>query len=553
MRAAFYARYSSDLQNRSSIDDQLRLLRERCAREGWTPAGTYSDAAISGSTLLLRPGVKSLLEDAAAGRFDVVLCEALDRLSRDQADVATLWKRLKFAGARIVTLSEGEVGELHIGFSGTINAIYLKDLGAKVRRGQRGTVERGRIPGGISYGYKAVHRFGDDGEPMRGLRAVDEAEAAVIRRIFAEFAKGLSARAIAARLNAEQIPAPRGGPWNASSINGNHGRRNGILNNELFRGRIVYNRQTFLRNPETGKRAARKNPPEAWIAIERPELRIVDEEAWAAVQAFKERNARRAVHHRRRPKHLLAGMLRCAACGGAYTMRDATRLCCCAHRERGTCANAVTIRRDELERRVIGGLKTVLLLPELVGEIVRDAQAQLEALIAGAAEERRAVDRAATQLDGRIRRLVDAIADGVDTPAMRKDLVRCEAERAEIDRQRAQLDDVPMLSLDPGFAGQYRARIEKLGEALAEDPLAAAEAAMVLRELVEKIVLHPDADAGTMQIELHGSLAGVLALIHGHDGTGKKIAATSQDVAAMMVAGGGSVHYPHAPPLVIWL
>jgi DNA invertase Pin-like site-specific DNA recombinase len=64
-----------------------------------------------------------------------VLAEALDRISRDQADVATLFKQLRFAGVPIVMLAEGENAELHVGLKGTINALFLKDVAAKTHRG----------------------------------------------------------------------------------------------------------------------------------------------------------------------------------------------------------------------------------------------------------------------------------------------------------------------------------------------------------------------------------------------------------------------------------
>ena len=94
-RVALYARYSSDNQRDASIEDQLRQCRERAVREGWTIVETYSDRAISGASLI-RAGIQSLLADAQAGRFDMVLSEALDRISRDQEDIAGIFKRLRF-------------------------------------------------------------------------------------------------------------------------------------------------------------------------------------------------------------------------------------------------------------------------------------------------------------------------------------------------------------------------------------------------------------------------------------------------------------------------
>src|SRR5258707_3638287 len=139
MRAVTSARYSSDLQREASIEDQIRVCRQRIEREGWQLGSTYSDAASSGASRL-RPGYQKLLEDARAGEFDVVVAEALDRLSRDQEDVASLYKHLSFSSVKLITVAEGEIAELHVGFKGTMNAIFLKYLRQKVHRGLEGRV-----------------------------------------------------------------------------------------------------------------------------------------------------------------------------------------------------------------------------------------------------------------------------------------------------------------------------------------------------------------------------------------------------------------------------
>jgi site-specific DNA recombinase len=125
----------------------LRICREKAEREKWTIISTYKDAGISGASMILRPGIQTLLQDAQRHQFDVVLAEALDRISRDQADVATLFKHLRFAGVPIITLAEGEISELHVGLKGTMNALFLKDLAAKTHRGLRGRVEDGKSGG----------------------------------------------------------------------------------------------------------------------------------------------------------------------------------------------------------------------------------------------------------------------------------------------------------------------------------------------------------------------------------------------------------------------
>jgi site-specific DNA recombinase len=269
------------------------------------------------------------LQDAQRGKFDIVLAEALDRVSRDQADVATLFKHLRFAGVQIVTLVEGEISELHVGLKGTMNALFLKDLAAKTHRGLRGRVEKGKAGGGLCYGYEVVKRTDSEGEPVRGERKINEAEAAIVRRIFREFAAGKSPRAIATDLNRDGIPGPFGRSWGDTTIRGHACRRNGIVNNELYAGVLVWNRQRFIKNPDTGKRVSRPNPEAKWIRTDVPELRIVEDELW---QGAKQRQAELAkqfevtikgvraqrLNRLRRPAFLLSGLLTCGCCCGKY-------------------------------------------------------------------------------------------------------------------------------------------------------------------------------------------------------------------------------------------
>ena len=351
MRAAIYARYSSAMQSAASIEDQVRLCMERAEREGWTVVQTFTDMAISGASLH-RPGLQSLLDHAARGGIDMVLCEALDRLSRDQADVATLYKQLAFHGAGISTLSEGEISELHVGLKGTMNQLFLKDLASKTRRGLRGRVEAGRSGGGNSYGYDVVRRLGDDGQPVTGERTINEAEADTIRRIFTEFADGTSPKAIARGLNDDGIPGPSGKLWRDTAIRGHRARGTGILNNELYVGRLVWNRLRYVKDPATGKRVSRLNPQAEWITQEVPDLRIVEDALWDRVKTRQgEIDATPAVQgikqsrfwEKRRSTHLLTGKLVCGACGGTVARTPASSVLATTSRATGA---AISTRRS---------------------------------------------------------------------------------------------------------------------------------------------------------------------------------------------------------------
>jgi DNA invertase Pin-like site-specific DNA recombinase len=273
LRAVIYARYSSDNQSEASIEDQIRLCKELIAHEGWTLIDSFGDAAISGATTT-RPSYQALIEAAREAAFDVIVAEGLDRLSRDQEDVAALFKQMRFAGIKIVTLAEGEINELHVGLKGTMNALFLRDLADKTRRGLRGRVVAGQSAGGRAFGYDVVRQLDAAGNPVRGERAINATEAAAVRRIFGRFADGVSPIAIAKTLNDEGVPGPAGHAWRDTTIRGHALRGTGILRNELYIGRLVWNRMTYVRNPATGRRVSRMNPQVQALVMEVPQLRI---------------------------------------------------------------------------------------------------------------------------------------------------------------------------------------------------------------------------------------------------------------------------------------
>jgi site-specific DNA recombinase len=514
MRACIYARYSSENQRESSIEDQVRSCKLRIESEGWSLTTTYSDYALSGATHL-RPGYQQLLADARAGAFDVLLAEALDRLSRDQEHVAGFFKQLSFCGVKIVTLAEGEISELHVGLKGTMNALFLKDLAQKTRRGLEGRVRQGRSGGGLCYGYDVVREIDGRGEPVHGGRTINEAEAAIVRRIFKDYGNGRSPRAIAKALNAEQVAGPHGRSWGASTIHGNWRRGTGILNNELYLGKLVWNRQRYIKDPGTGKRLARPNPKAAWIVQPVPELRIIDDDTWSAVKRRQgahrdgvertESGYRLNATHRRR--FLFSGLLRCAVCGGTYTIIGHDRYGCANRRNRGTCDNGHVIGRHELENRVLAGLKNKLLAPELVREFIAEFHAELNRRGRDAELAYEVARRERSDIERKIKAMVDAIENGVFTASTRDRLLELERRKAELDGLKP---PAPVARFHPNVAEIYRQKVAHLWAAL-NDPALREEAAEVLRGLIEEIRLAPVGDGG-LQIELFGELAAIMAV-----------------------------------------
>jgi DNA invertase Pin-like site-specific DNA recombinase len=545
-RVALYARYSSDNQRDASIEDQLRQCRERAVREGWTIVETYSDRAISGASLI-RSGIQSLLADAQAGRFDMVLSEALDRVSRDQEDIAGIFKRLRFASISIFTLSEGEINELHVGLKGTMNALFLKDLALKTHRGIRGRVEAGKIGGGNAYGYRVVHQLDARGEPIRGARAIVEEQAEIVRRIFREYVAGKAPRRIAADLNREGTVSPTGKRWSDTTIRGNRIISSGILNCELYIGVIRWNRQRKLKNPDTGRSAYRLNRESEWIRSEAPELRIVPQELWdaakarqdeltalykkqidgsrAAVGRMKAKNGGLNATHR--PRTLLSGLLFCGCCGGSYARRGQDRYACTNHVLGNGCDNARTVDRKALESRVLTGLRERMMTPEIAAEAMRAYTQETNRLNRQRRSSVESIRRELAETNKAIAEIVRVIEQGGWHRALSDRLTELEAQQDSLTARLSNgSQDVP--DIHPNISEAYRRSIERLTEALSH-PDDALEAADAIREVIDRIVITPGQQRGENHVTLQGDLATILEWI---ERTGKPAYKPATDIAS---------------------
>jgi site-specific DNA recombinase len=457
MKVAIYARYSSENQRDASIADQFRVCREFAQRQGWHIAAEYSDHAVSGATIM-RPGFQAMMREALQKKFDIVMAEALDRFSRDQEDTAGLFKRLTFAGVNIVTLAEGDITHLHIGLKGTMNALFLKELAEKTRRGIRGRIELGKAGGGVSFGYRIVRRL-ENGVVTTGEREIVPEEAAIVRRIFKDYLAGASPKQIAKALNAERVRGPRGALWSPSTIHGNPERGIGILHNELYIGRLVWNRQRFLKDPDTGKRVARANPPSEWITKDVPELRIIDDEVWQAVQTryasvqrkWKAGQEGRRFNQFRRPKYLFSGLTKCGECGAGFIVYSREQLGCFGTRDRGTCTNKLTISRYEVEKRVLSALHDKLMRKDFFGsvpffeEFCREFAKEMNMLRmeqrAGLSGAKRELERVKRE----IQKVVEAIVDGVKGSELKDRMADLQNRKDSLLKQLEVEDEPPPL------------------------------------------------------------------------------------------------------------
>ena len=256
--------------------------------------------------------------------------------------------------------------------------------------------------------------------------------------------------------------------------------------------------------------------------MEVPELRLVDDDSWDAVKA-----RQRATHkemsrdaagntlnraHRRR--FLFSGLLVCGLCGGGYTIIGKDRYGCASRKSKGTCTNAATISRQEIEARLLGGLKNKLMAPDLVRAFMEEFQAEVNR---AQAERQQEISARRDRLDTirrKIARIVTAIEDGNYNRSLAERLNVLEQEQTELEHALSDMTEMPTLHLHPGLSRVYAEKVAHLEEALS-DPAIKHEAAEILRPLIDRVVLKPRKNDKGLDAELHGDLARILAFCEG--------------------------------------
>lgn len=534
-RVALYARYSTDMQNPTSVEDQFRLAERYAARQGLVVVERFFDRAISGTVSEARAGFLRLMEalSSRACPFDIVLAESLDRISRDPEHMARFNKIATHAGVEIHTVDRGKADTLAVGLSSILSSMFLERLSSNVHRGIEGRVLAGLSGGGRIYGYRPG--TDDRGAPVKGALAIDEIEAAVVRRIFRDYAAGRSPIQIASSLNNDGFSSPSVGTerrssahWKQNTINGNRERGTGILNNELYIGRRIWNRLTYRKDPITEKRVSTLNPESEWQVVEVPELRIVDQDLWDAAKARQAKEVRRrskvetsrADRNRlssgqalRRRKYLLSGLLHCGLCGGSMTVAGAGKYktyYCASAKEKGpsVCAGFRGLRESVALPLVLSALRDDLMKPEAYDHFRDGVRRQLKASRGAAEDALRLHDTRVADLEMRHRNLLRAIETGDDPTVL---VGRLNAVDAELNEMRGKRGEIvpPEIELPEGLPELYREMVGDLAATLSHEAVA-GRAADELHELVERIVVNWDAQARGHRLTVEGNLLEML-------------------------------------------
>ncbi len=537
MKAAIYARYSSDKQSENSIEDQNRNCEQYAEKKGWEIINKFADYAITGTTRA-RPEYLRMLEEAEKDAFDVLIVDDLSRLSRDEIEMKIVIRKFEYAGIRIIAVSDSydsadESGDIQASMRAFVNQLYIKDLRKKTHRGLVGKVLNGQSAGGRAYGYKRVPienaaRLDPNGRPViDGVRwEINEEEAKWVRQIFEWYASGKSPKAIAMEFNRLKITSPRGSTWAANCIYGDAEKGTGLINNPLYNGQYVWNRTRSAKNPDTGKRKYFSRPKTEWIIKEMPELRIISEELWHKVKARQQETRQRSANLRaalnnpnskaKPGKYIFSGLLKCGCCGANYTMYSIASYACATNVNRGdaACANKLRVPRRVVEDCLLECIHDDLYSKEAFSLFLKEVESVLRNKQTEAKPDTEVTKRSLEKVQKEIANLVEAVKDRGYDQVIGAALDKAQAEKAKLETslvpQTGLLGNIN--SFLPQAKARYKALIDDLAYTLSRNVPQARE---YLKTLVgSSIKLIPQAE-GFLMAELQQSAEGLIKLIAG--------------------------------------
>jgi site-specific DNA recombinase len=313
LQGAFYGRYSTDEQKPTSIEDQLRRVREHAKTKGIIIPDSlvFADEATTGTAkgLSKRTGYKSFQAAWDKKLFDIVIVDELCRLARDPIELATIQVRIEKTKVRLICtdgLDTAQPGwQLQFGFGSVMAAHFVRETGHRVTRAMIGQLERGFMIAAPPFGYRMI-RETEEGT----LWIIDEEKANYVRDVYERRLNGESFVAIAKSLNDRGIPTPRK-PRFAKAAYWRPGTVRQMILNPIYRGLFIWNGSAF--SVAKQRRGETTLEPKDYP---RPDLRIVDDEIWFACN----KPMRGFRGGRGGDKHLFAGLVSCGTCDANLTV-----------------------------------------------------------------------------------------------------------------------------------------------------------------------------------------------------------------------------------------
>lgn len=346
MNIAAYCRVSTDKTDQlNSLEAQKEFFSEYTRRTGDTLVRLYADEGISGTKIKNRKEFLRMMSDADHGFFDMVVVKDISRFARNTVDLLQNIRKLKALGieTQFLTANMTSMGnsEFILTIFGALAQEESANTSKRVKFGKKMNAEKGRVPN-IVYGYdKTIGEYFN--------LTINEEEAKVIRQIYKWYTEeGFGGAAIANKLNDRGIRTKRNCKWSQNATCR-------ILSNELYTGKIINGKQEvsdFL----TGQRIEKDETE--WMVVDRPELRIIDDETFEKAQEIlsSRHDAFQMTRERQSNKHLFSTLIKCKECGWSFRRsvrkykNTYIRWICSGHNGKGadSCPNAVTIDEGEL-------------------------------------------------------------------------------------------------------------------------------------------------------------------------------------------------------------
>jgi site-specific DNA recombinase len=370
---ALYARVSTEEQREGqTIESQVAELERFATGSGWRVANIYKDEGWSGS-ILARPELDRLRDDASKGLFNAVLFNDVDRLARDVTHLGIIKRDLEKRGVRVIfrklPAENSPTYNLMVNILGSFAEFERALITDRTRRGRRHKVEvRKQYVGCVApYGFHYTTK--KDAGGQAGVLAIDPEEALIVRYIYQWAASGISLRKISARLLALGVPTRSGKHrWSSTTLFN-------ILRGEVYKGTWAYGkkelceprkRRTLRDYYRQTKTSRLKRPKAQWLQISLPErFRIIDDSLWSEAQRRLTLNRRFAPRNAQH-FYLLQGHLRCAYCNSACSGTFARRQygCYFFYRCWRRCQQAKQIEKELLDTTVWSALRNALLEPK---------------------------------------------------------------------------------------------------------------------------------------------------------------------------------------------
>jgi site-specific DNA recombinase len=344
--------------------------------------------------------------------------------------------------------------------------------------------------GGLSYGYTTEET------PIGRRTIINPTQAETVKQVFAWLADGHSPRWVVARLNEAGIPSARGGTWAVSALVGSAAKGLGLINNQLYIGRVVWNRSQWLKDPDTGKRRKTDRPQSEWVTRQDESLRIIDQATWDAVQSRctgRTRGLRQAKG--RSPKTLFGGLLTCGDCGGAFIAVNALRYGCNTHKDRGSavCSNSKTVLRETLDKRLVSVVRDELLSPWALDVMRREVRAILAEANSGNGHDFDVAQKRVAELDTKIRKLVDAVSTVGISPALSQALQSAEREKESLTRLLASPKSKPTEVVIADVKSRYKRMMLRL-QSLLDDDADRENTRQMLAQIIGPVTLESKED-----------------------------------------------------------